>query len=59
MVVVPTAHQVTLHYGASPADIVGQTLTALGAISLLAVAVRKRMPSRRKRGGTTDLSPAP
>jgi hypothetical protein len=37
MVVVPTAHNVVLHYGASPADRVGEVLSVLGLIGLLLV----------------------
>jgi hypothetical protein len=37
MVVVPTAHNVVLHYGASPADRVGEVLSVLGLLALLGV----------------------
>jgi hypothetical protein len=37
MVVVPTAHNVVLHYGASPADRAGEVLSAIGLIGLVLV----------------------
>jgi hypothetical protein len=37
MVVVPTAHNVVLHYGASPADRVGEALSVVGLIGLILV----------------------
>ena len=62
MVVVPTAHNVVLHYGASPADRVGQVLTVVGVVGLVALACgpapnagdERRRRARRK----DDLSPA-
>jgi hypothetical protein len=36
MVVVPTSHDVTLHYGATTANRLGQVLTLLGVLALLA-----------------------
>jgi hypothetical protein len=47
MVVVPTSHDVVLHYGASPADALGLALTLVG-LGCLAVLV-----VRRRRGFTT------
>jgi hypothetical protein len=50
MVVVPTAHDVTLHYGATWQDRVGELLTACGVVGLVAgVATVRR---RRRRGAT-------
>ncbi len=48
MVVVPTAHNVVLHYGASPANRVGQGLTIVGVAALCAVVVRARCERRRE-----------
>jgi hypothetical protein len=59
MVVVPTAHNVTLHYGASPADRVGQSLSVLGLIALVAVMVMGWVRSRRRGAHSIDQSPAP
>jgi hypothetical protein len=47
MVVVPTAHDVTLNYGASPADRAGEFLTALGLIGLMAGVLWPRIRARR------------
>jgi hypothetical protein len=47
MVVVPTAHNVLLHYGASPADREGEVLSILGLIGLILVLAG---PSLLKRG---------
>jgi hypothetical protein len=56
MVVVPTSHDVTLHYGASPADRVGEVLTLFGLLGLLAGAlwplVRSRWFGLRTRPGS-------
>jgi len=49
MVVVPTAHDVVLRYGASRANRVGQGLTIIGIAALCALAVRARSGSRRGR----------
>jgi hypothetical protein len=62
MVVVPTAHDVVLHYGASPANRVGQGLTIVGVAALATVAIRARVRTRRGRHRRTrrkdDLSQA-
>lgn len=62
MVVVPTAHNVVLHYGASPANRVGQGLTIVGVAALGTVVIRARLRKRRGRHRKTrrkdDLSPA-
>jgi hypothetical protein len=49
MVVVPTAHQVTLHYGASKVDRAGQSLAGLGVVGLVAGVAGPRWRSRRRR----------
>jgi hypothetical protein len=49
MVVVPTAHQVTLHYGASKVDRAGQSLAGLGVIGLVAGVAAPKWRSRRRR----------
>jgi uncharacterized membrane protein len=67
MVVVPTSHDVTLSYGRSTADNLGQFLTLLGLVALIVMfavpAVRRwRRPGEnvategRSAGGTPDLS---
>jgi len=40
MLVVPTSHDVTLHYGTSPANFVGLVLTGLGLVALVVVGRR-------------------
>jgi hypothetical protein len=62
MVVVPTAHNVVLHYGASPADRAGQALSVLGLIGLIAVVVGPALLRRgrhRKASRKTGATPAP
>jgi uncharacterized membrane protein len=62
MVVVPTAHNVVLHYGASPADRVGEVLSALGLIGLLLVLAGPQiLKSGRHRRAfrKTGATPAP
>ena len=62
MVVVPTAHNVVLHYGASPADRVGEVLSVVGLLGLLAVVAGPRLLRRgrhRKARGKTATAPAP
>ena len=48
MVVVPTSHDVTLHYGSSPADEIGQAISLLSVAAAVALAVVGRR-SRRSR----------
>ena len=53
MVVVPTSHDVTLDYGRSPADDLGQTITLLSVVAVVVVAVfdrRRRKAARAARG---------
>jgi len=65
MVVVPTSHDVTLSYGRSPADDLGQTITFLSVVGVVIVAVidrRRRKAARTARaavaaGGTDRVSP--
>lgn len=59
MVVVPTAHNVVLHYGASPANRVGELLSLVGLICLLVVVFRARFGTRQARHRKTDPSAAP
>ncbi|HVA08910.1 MAG TPA: hypothetical protein VNG12_19430 [Acidimicrobiales bacterium] len=59
MVVVPTSHDVVLHYGASAADRLGQLLTGLGVIGLIAGFSWSRLSRRRKRKATDGPAPAP
>jgi hypothetical protein len=52
MVVVPTSHDVTLSYGRSPADDLGQTITFLSVVAVVFVAVvdrRRRKAARASR----------
>jgi hypothetical protein len=51
MVVVPTSHDVTLSYGRSTADDLGQLLTVLGLVALVALFV---MPALRRRKATSQ-----
>jgi hypothetical protein len=48
MVVVPTAHQVVLHYGADRADQIGEILSVVGLLALVAVVLLAWL---RRRGG--------
>jgi hypothetical protein len=62
MVVVPTAHNVVLHYGASPANRVGEVLSVAGLIGLLlALAGPQVLRSGRHRRAfrKTGATPAP
>ena len=54
MVVVPTAHTVVLHYGASRANRVGQGLTIVGVAALCTLAVRARSKRRGRRTAGPD-----
>ena len=62
MVVVPTAHDVVLHYGDTPSNRVGQALSVVGVLLLLFVVIRPRLSNRRRPGrgdrAEPDLSPA-
>ena len=49
MVVVPTSHDVTLSYGRSPADVVGQLVTLGAVTAVVALAVGARRARRRSR----------
>jgi hypothetical protein len=63
MVVVPTAHNVVLHYGATPANREGQALSIIGVLCLLIVSVGAWVRQRRGRHQRTlrraGRSPAP
>jgi hypothetical protein len=62
MVVVPTAHNVVLHYGASRADRVGQVLSVVGLIGLILALVGRRILKsgrHRKAFRKTATAPAP
>jgi hypothetical protein len=61
MVVVPTAHNVVLHYGATAANRVGQGLTIVGVAALCVVVIRGRFARRgrhRRSRRKDDLSRA-
>jgi hypothetical protein len=62
MVLVPTAHDVVLHYGDTPSNRVGQALSVVGVLLLLFVVIRPRLSNRRRPGrgdrAEPDLSPA-
>ncbi len=49
MVVVPTSHDVTLTYGSTPADTIGEVLTAISVVAAVWLAVRERRARRRRR----------
>jgi hypothetical protein len=59
MVVVPTAHDVTLRYGATTANRVGQALSVLGLLALLGGLLFARLRSPRARTRTGDRSQTP
>jgi hypothetical protein len=59
MVVVPTAHDVTLHYGKSTADRIGEVLSLLGLLALIAGVVVARWWNRRPTSRAVDPSAAP
>jgi 6-pyruvoyl-tetrahydropterin synthase related domain len=44
MVVVPSSHDVTLTYGPSKADHLGEVLSAIGLVCLVVIVVRRRRP---------------
>jgi hypothetical protein len=48
MVVVPTSHDVTLHYGSSPADEIGQAISVLSLVAAGALAVMGRRSKRSR-----------
>ena len=55
MMVIPTQQEVTLHYGSTPSNIVGQVLTAIGwvvVVTLLALPVVRWARRRYGPGGT-------
>ncbi len=54
MVVVPTAHNVSLHYGASKADRAGQVLTLSGLAGLAIPVAWPRLQRRRRRRRAED-----
>ena len=59
MVVVPTSHDVTLTYGASPADRVGQVVTLASVAAAVTLAVfdrRRRRACRRRAAGEAPLT---
>jgi hypothetical protein len=62
MVVVPTAHNVVLHYGETPSNRAGQALSVVGVLLLLFVVIRPRVSNGRRPGrgdrSEPDLSPA-
>jgi hypothetical protein len=54
MVVVPTSHEVTLHYGATGANRLGQAVTGAGVVALIVLgwwSLRTRRRRRRRRAG--------
>ena len=63
MVVVPTSHDVTLTYGSSPADEIGQVISLVSLAAAVAVAVaerrrrRTRSPGARRRRGRVLSGP--
>jgi len=60
MVVVPTSHDVVLHYGTSPAQRVGQVLSVIGLLALvLALAGHRLVKSGRHRRASRKTAPTP
>jgi hypothetical protein len=57
MVVVPTSHNVVLHYGETPAGRAGQILTVLGVIALLAAVFGPWLRRRGRHGKTRRKAP--
>ena len=51
MVVVPTSHDVTLTYGSSPSDEIGQAISLVALLVAVAVAVAERRRRRARRSG--------
>ncbi len=49
MVVVPTSHQVTLHYASSTGDRVGQAITLVSLVVVVALALGGRRAKRARR----------
>jgi len=56
MVVVPTSHDVTLHYGATSADRLGELLTLGGVIGVVAPVAGPRIRARRRAAPTPSTS---
>jgi hypothetical protein len=48
MVVVPTSHDVTLHYGSSPSDEIGQAISVLSLVAVVVLAVVGRRAKRAR-----------
>jgi hypothetical protein len=48
MVVVPTSHDVTLHYGSSPGDEIGQAVSVLSLVAVVVLAVVGRRSKRAR-----------
>jgi hypothetical protein len=62
MVVVPTAHDVVLHYGSTPANRIGDVLSFLGLLALLAALIAPRIWRRGRHRSSwrkTVVTPAP
>jgi hypothetical protein len=60
--VVPTAHNVVLRYGSTPANKAGDILSVLGLVGLLAALIVPLIWRGRRRGGAwrqTTATPAP
>ncbi|MGA2836320.1 MAG: hypothetical protein ABSF84_06970 [Acidimicrobiales bacterium] len=59
MVVVPTSHDVSLSYGRSPADDVGQLITVLSLVAVVALVVVDRRSRRARRSGRSGTGGRP
>jgi hypothetical protein len=59
MVVVPTSHDVTLHYGATAANRIGELLSCLGIVGVIAGFAWPLMRIRRASARSGTRSPAP
>ncbi len=54
MVVVPTSHDVTLHYGKTPADTAGELVTLAGVVAVVVLAIGGRRAKRARRAATAS-----
>ncbi len=57
MVVVPTSHDVTLHYGSSPSDEVGQLISVVSLVAVIVLAVLGRRARRARSRAPTAAGP--
>jgi hypothetical protein len=58
MVVVPTSHDVTLHYGSSPSDEIGQAISLVSLAAAVVLAIVERRSRRARKSGTAGTGGA-